>query len=169
MTLKKLLLPSLLFIGIQNSHAQETFTRKDSLLGGLRKERTCFDVLRYDLNIKINPKEKSIVGYNEITFKAVETTNKIQLDLFENMQIDSIVFDSKKLSYKRDFGAVFIDFKVLDVRQLYLRTLLLFMFKHGNRFFKPIEHDYQTRNVLTTGGVRVLRLLKSFSVTNSHL
>lgn len=33
-------------------NAQETFTRKDSLHGGLRFERTCFDVLRYDLNIK---------------------------------------------------------------------------------------------------------------------
>lgn len=92
-------------------HAQESFTRKDSLFGGLRTERTCFDVLRYDLNIKINPQEKSIVGYNEITFKVIENTNKIQLDLFENMRIDSIVFDTQKLTYKREFNAIFIDFK----------------------------------------------------------
>jgi aminopeptidase N len=92
-------------------HAQESFTRKDSLFGGLRTERTYFDVLRYDLNIKINPQEKSIVGFNEISFKVIEHTNKIQLDLFENMRIDSIVFDSQKLTYKREFNAVFIDFK----------------------------------------------------------
>jgi aminopeptidase N len=91
--------------------AQETFTRKDSLHGGLRFERICFDVLRYDLNIKINPQEKSIVGFNEITFTAIENTNKIQLDLFENMRIDSIVFEAQKLTYKREFNAVFIDFK----------------------------------------------------------
>jgi aminopeptidase N len=91
------------------SFGQE-FTRKDSLHGGLRFERTCFDVLRYDLNIKINPDEKSIVGYNEITFTIVEPTSKIQIDLFDNMIIDSIIYNSKKLNYKRDFNAVFIDF-----------------------------------------------------------
>jgi aminopeptidase N len=109
--MKKTTLTLLLFFGLNQLSAQETFTRKDSLHGGLRAERTCFDVLRYDLNIKINPDEKSIVGYNDITFKTVENTNKIQLDLFENMQIDSIVFNAKKLSYKREFNAVFINFE----------------------------------------------------------
>ncbi len=90
--------------------AQEVFTRKDSLQGGLRFERTSFDVMRYDLNIRINPAEKSITGYNDIGFKVVENTSRIQIDLFENMKIDSIVFDSKKLEYSREFNAVFIDF-----------------------------------------------------------
>lgn len=109
--MKNIILSSLLLLGIQQLSAQEISTRKDSLHGGLRPERTCFDVLRYDLNMKINPDEKSIVGYNDITFKTVENTNKIQLDLFENMQIDSIVFKAKKLSYKREFNAVFINFE----------------------------------------------------------
>lgn len=109
--MKKIILSSLLFIGINQLSAQETFTRKDSLQGGLRPERTSFDVLRYDLNIKINIGEQSIAGYNDIRFKAVENTNKIQLDLFENMQVDSIVYNSKKLAYKRDFNAVFISFE----------------------------------------------------------
>ncbi len=108
--MKKTLLFSLVVIGFQNLLAQETFTRKDSLQGGLRPERTCFDVQHYDLNIKINIDEKSIVGYNDISFKVVDKTKKIQIDLFENMQIDSIVYNSKKLQYKRDFNAVFIDF-----------------------------------------------------------
>ena len=102
----------LLFFSIacfQFSFAQN-FTRKDSLHGGLRPERTCYDVQRYDLNIKINPDERSIVGYNEIAFKVVEKTSKIQVDLFENMQIDSIIYNNKKLQYKREFDAVFIDF-----------------------------------------------------------
>lgn len=100
-----------LFLLEFSMHAQESFTRKDSLFGGLHTERTCFDVLRYDLNIKINPQEKSIVGFNEISFKVIENTNKIQLDLFENMRIDSILFDTQKLTYKREFNAVFINFK----------------------------------------------------------
>jgi aminopeptidase N len=94
-----------------NQIEAQNFSRKDSLQGGLREERTCFDVLHYDLNIKVNPDEKSIVGYNEIDFKVVNETRKIQLDLFENMQVDSIIFNNKKLKFKRDCNAVFIFFE----------------------------------------------------------
>ena len=89
---------------------QEATTRKDSLQGGLRPERTCFDVLHYGLNITVNIAAKHIKGYNEIDFKTTTPTSKIQLDLFENMNIDSIVFENKKLIYKREFNAVFINF-----------------------------------------------------------
>lgn len=108
--MKKLLISTLFISSFQFITAQEPTTRKDSLQGGLRPERTCFDVMRYDLNIKINPEEKSITGYNKIDFRVVTNTKKIQLDLFDNMQIDSIVFNKKKLKYKREFNAVFIDF-----------------------------------------------------------
>ena len=103
-------LVTLLIISFHFLSAQEKTTQKDTLQGGLRPERTCFDVLHYDLNIKINPEEKSIVGYNEITFGMEEKSDVIQLDLFENMEVDSIIYDSKKLTYKREFNAVFIDF-----------------------------------------------------------
>ncbi|MGV3459322.1 MAG: M1 family metallopeptidase [Flavobacterium sp.] len=88
----------------------QKITRRDSLQGGLRPERTSFDVQRYGLNIKIDPDKRYISGYNDITFKAVDNTQKIQLDLFENMKVDSIVLDKKKLQYKRDLDAVFINF-----------------------------------------------------------
>ena len=91
--------------------AQNTFTRKDSLQGGLPVERTCYDVLRYDLNLTINPQEKVIVGYNDITFKATSLTSKIQLDLFPNLTIDSISCDHKKLNYKREYNAFFVEFR----------------------------------------------------------
>jgi len=107
--MKKLLIIGLLTLVTQNLTAQN-FTRRDSLQGGLRFERNCFDVQRYDLNIKINPEEQSIVGYNDISFKVVAPTKKIQLDLFDNMKIDSIVWNNQKLQYKRDFDAVFISF-----------------------------------------------------------
>ena len=108
--MKKLHFIFIILIIFQTVVSQETSTRKDTLQGGLRTERTCYDVLRYDLNIKINIEDKSIVGYNDISFKVVSNTKKIQVDLFENMQVDSIVFHSKKLEYKREFNAVFIDF-----------------------------------------------------------
>lgn len=98
----------LLFI-IQQVTAQN-FTRRDSLQGGLRHERTSFDVRKYDLSITIDPDKKYISGYNTIGFITTDNTKRIQLDLFENMKVDSIVFKGKKLQYKRDNDAVFIEF-----------------------------------------------------------
>lgn len=88
----------------------QNFTRRDSLQGGLRPERTSFDVQRYDLNITLDLDKRHISGYNDITFKVVENTARIQLDLFENMQVESIVFNKKKLKYTRDNDAIFITF-----------------------------------------------------------
>ena len=107
--MKKLLLLAFVGFGFQQISAQET-TRRDTLQGGLRFERTCFDVQRYNLDIQVLPRTKKIEGNNEIIFKVVDNTSKIQIDLFENMQIDSIVWNTKKLTYKREFDAVFVKF-----------------------------------------------------------
>ncbi|WP_324069286.1 MAG: M1 family metallopeptidase [Flavobacterium sp.] len=106
--MKNRFLVILILLGIQQMNAQ--FTRRDSLQGGLRAERTAYDIKRYDLNITINPEQRSIKGFNEITFDVVSPTQKIQIDLFENMKVDSIIWNTKKLNYKRDNDAVFIDF-----------------------------------------------------------
>jgi aminopeptidase N len=106
----KKLLQLVIVIATQSIFSQQ-FTRKDSLQGGLPPERINFDILRYDLNIKINPDEKSIIGFNDILFKVkAKKAKKMQLDLYENMKVDSIVFNNLKLDYKKEFNAVFIDF-----------------------------------------------------------
>jgi aminopeptidase N len=86
------------------------YTHKDSLQGSLRPERTSYDVQHYGLDITIDPAKKTIKGFNDIDFKVVAPTAKIQVDLFENMKVDSIIFNKKKLQYKRDNDAVFISF-----------------------------------------------------------
>jgi aminopeptidase N len=106
--MKNSFLVILTLLGIQQMNAQ--FTRRDSLQGGLRAERTAYDVKRYDLNITINPEQRSIKGFNEISFEILAPIQKIQLDLFENMKADSIIWNSKKLKFTRDNDAVFIDF-----------------------------------------------------------
>ena len=118
--MKTLFFYTLLFISVHFVNAQET-TRKDSLQGGLRFERTCFDVLRYDLNIKVDPTKKEIFGFNDITFKVVQPTKKIQLDLFDNMFINGVTSkDLEKLEFTRDENAVFIHFtKTLEKDKTY--------------------------------------------------
>lgn len=89
---------------------KNNFTLKDSLRGGLRPERTCYDVLHYDLSVSVFPSEKFIIGNNIITFKAVEDFNRLQLDLFENLMIDSIIYEENTVNFERIYDAVFIDF-----------------------------------------------------------
>ncbi|RAR46368.1 M1 family metallopeptidase [Flavobacterium lacus] len=96
----------LLYTAISSS---QTFTRRDTLQGSLRPERTAFDVQRYDLNLTIDPDNRTIVGFNDITVKIVENSSRIQLDLFENMKVDSIFHKNIKLTYEREMDAVFID------------------------------------------------------------
>lgn len=107
--MQKTLFFFLILFGLQTSFSQET-TRRDTLMGGLRFERTCFDVLRYNIDVQVTPKTKKIQGFNEIIFKVVANTQKIQIDLFENMVLDSIVWNTKKLTFKREYDAVFVKF-----------------------------------------------------------
>ena len=109
----KLICIALFGFALQASGQHHNFTRKDSLHGGLRPERTSFDVQRYDLNVTIDPDKKTVVGFNDITFKTITTTDRIQIDLFENMKTDSIVMNGKKLQFEREFNAVFISFDKL--------------------------------------------------------
>jgi aminopeptidase N len=93
------------------SNKEGEYTRADSLRGSLRPERSNFDVLKYDLSVKVNPEEKFISGVNKITFKTLKKLPTMQLDLFENMKVDSILFQGKKQKYRREFNAVFITFE----------------------------------------------------------
>jgi aminopeptidase N len=85
------------------------FTRADTLRGMLTPLRTCYDVTYYHPDIKINPADSTIKGSNTIRFKVVTPFQKMQVDLFPNMNVDKILFeDGKECTYTREFGAVFI-------------------------------------------------------------
>ena len=87
------------------------YTEADTLRGSLRPERTNFDVLKYHLKLKVEPEKKFISGSNVISFKVSENMPVMQLDLFKNMQIDSITHGKNNLEYERRHNAVFIEFK----------------------------------------------------------
>lgn len=86
------------------------YTRKDSLQGALRPERTCYDVNFYDLHLKIMPQQQSIEGSNTLHFTTVASTRRIQIDLAEKLKIQSIVWNGQSLPFSRSFNAVFVDF-----------------------------------------------------------
>ncbi len=103
-------------IVLSNAYSQEpshftwpVFTRADSLRGTLSPLRSCYDVTFYHLDIKIDTATHMIQGSNTICFNVVTPFRKMQVDLFQNMHVDKIVFeDGQKCEYSREFGAVFI-------------------------------------------------------------
>jgi aminopeptidase N len=99
-TLLILLLPFAVF--------SQKFSHADSLRGTLSPSRACFDVLHYDLHVAVNPAEKSIAGTNNIRFITTQKTSEIQLDLFANLIIDEIRWANKKVNFRRDGNAIFI-------------------------------------------------------------
>jgi hypothetical protein len=86
------------------------FTRADSLRGMLTPERTCYDVLFYDLQLRVIPEEKLIAGSNTIRFKVVQPFSVLQVDLFACLHIDKIQFHGQPLAYQREYNAIFIRF-----------------------------------------------------------
>ncbi len=90
---------------------QTYFSRADTLRGSLSPLRSCYDVFYYDLSVSIYPGDRFIKGHNAIHFQVLEASDQLQLDLFANMQIDSILYNHHTLlPYTREFGAVFVRF-----------------------------------------------------------
>jgi aminopeptidase N len=82
------------------------FSKQDSLRGSITPERAWWDLKKYDLDIKVDPSKKTIIGSNTITYKVLQEGQTMQIDLQEPMQISKVVQDEKELSFTR-LGKVF--------------------------------------------------------------
>ncbi len=95
---------------ISNKITAQPFSKSDYTHGKLNPWRTCFDVNRYEITLRVNPANKYIIGHNIISFTATKAISKMQLDLFETMHIDSIIYKNKNINYTRDSNAFYIIF-----------------------------------------------------------
>ncbi len=86
----------------------EKFTKADTLRGMLRPDRTCFDVKYYSINLELFINNKSISGFVDMHFLALKDFQKIQIDLYQNMIIDSIVTGDLSCKYSREYNAVYV-------------------------------------------------------------
>lgn len=111
----KYFLPFFLFLA-SFAHAQpgfwkpSRFTLADTLRGALSEYRSCYDVRTYDLYVDVNIQNKSIAGRNTFGFEAMSKFSTLQIDLFENLTIDSIVYGKTALKFNRKANAVFVEF-----------------------------------------------------------
>ncbi len=98
-------------LSLQAQPGERTFTRADTLRGMLTPLRSCYDVRFYHLSIKVDTTTRAIAGFNTIRFSVVNDFDLMQLDLFENMTIEKIVFDGQTdVRFERELTAVYVHF-----------------------------------------------------------
>jgi aminopeptidase N len=90
--------------------AKQSFSKADTLRGTLSTLRSCYDINYYHLDVEINIDKKFIIGSNEFRFTALSNFKQLQFDLFENLQVDKIIYQGTELPYRREFNAVFVTF-----------------------------------------------------------
>lgn len=89
------------------------YTQSDSLRGFLNDNRSCYDVNYYDLMIDFNIDSKSISGKNDIYFEVLKSTSKIQIDLFNEINVDKVIFNNQELEIERLDNAFNVSFDKL--------------------------------------------------------
>jgi aminopeptidase N len=104
---KILLLCILIF---SSSASAQKFTRQDTLRGSITPERAWWDVLRYAIDVTPDYETKTISGSVNIRFKVISPGKKMQIDLQQPMEIESIVHNNSKLSFTRDGNVYYVDF-----------------------------------------------------------
>jgi len=89
------------------------FTLQDTLRGSITPERAWWNVVSYNIYVVPDYKTKTIKGWNQVGFDVNSDgkNKKMQIDLQKPMEIDSIVFNNKKVtSFKRNGNVYIIDF-----------------------------------------------------------
>lgn len=76
-------------------------TKSDTLRGSITPQRAWWEVVYYDLHVTIQPKDSTITGYNNITYRVAKEPLRMQIDLQDPLHIDQITQSGKKLSYQR--------------------------------------------------------------------
>ena len=104
------LLLSALYSCAQPLNQKTAFSRQDSLRGTITPERAWWNVTQYNLHVTPNYNERSIKGTNDISFEVLNAGNRMQLDLQQPMQIDSVRWNNTTLPFERDGNVYYVTF-----------------------------------------------------------
>ena len=85
-------------------------TRADILRGEYGRYRANNDLLYYHLDVRVDPAKKWIGGKNTIRFKMLKDDTRIQLDLYANLNVDTVLLGTTALKYERELNTVWVDF-----------------------------------------------------------
>lgn len=110
--------------------AQDTtrYSHADTLRGSNGPARAWWDAAFYDLHVAVSPTDSSIRGWNGITYRVLQPSQEMQIDLQVPLEVDSIVQDRRTLTFRRDGNAFFV---TLAARQRAGETRTLTVWYHG--------------------------------------
>lgn len=115
--------------------AYPKFSESTKLLGTLNKYRTCFDVTFYELNIKVDEKNKYLKGSVTMTAKALSDFDTLQIDLYQNMKVNRIVptyyrngsttdvLPVTNDNFYRKYGAVYVKLNKVKAGEIFKLTI----------------------------------------------
>lgn len=83
-------------------------THADSLRGGNGPGRAWWDVVFYDLHVRVSPGDSSVSGRNGISYRVLEPGAELQVDLMRPLVVDSVVQDGRTLDVRHDGDAHFV-------------------------------------------------------------
>ena len=91
--------------------SQTKFSKQDTLRGSVTPERSWWDVKRYDLEIEPFYSKQKITGRNTVTFFTIRPGQKMQIDLQEPMELDSVIFAEEKTTIERIHNVYYLVFE----------------------------------------------------------
>ena len=93
-----------------NQYNLPELTQNNFLMGNLNENRSSYRVSFYDINIDFDINNKSLDGFVTIKAESKSDINQLQVDLAENLNIKSIIFQNKEVTFEREYDAVLIKF-----------------------------------------------------------
>ena len=93
-----------------NQYNLPELTQNNFLMGNLNENRSSYRVSFYDINIDFDIENKSLDGFVTIKAESKSDITQLQVDLAENLNIKSIIFQNKEVTFKREYDAVLIKF-----------------------------------------------------------
>ncbi|MGB7212013.1 MAG: M1 family metallopeptidase [Gemmatimonadales bacterium] len=132
-----ILLASLIIAPALGLAAQtRVFTHADTLRGSNTPERAWWDATFYDLHVRVDPADSSIIGANGITYRVLSPGKVMQIDLQPPLDIDSIIQDGRHLASRRDGNAFFVSLKA---KQRTGQRKTVWVYYHGS--WRPTAAD----------------------------
>jgi aminopeptidase N len=96
-------------LGPGRAAAQDAaFTRADTLRGSITPERAWWDVIFYDLHVRLDPSDSTVRGWNGITYRVTGRAREMQIDLQAPLAVDSVLQEGRRLRFRREGHAVLV-------------------------------------------------------------
>jgi len=71
-------------------------------------EQSCYDVLHYDLALRVDPEKRSIAGTLALRARVLKESKALQLDLDERFVVESVTRGKDKLAFRREPGRILV-------------------------------------------------------------